>query len=65
MWNARSGTTLVEQIIASKDVTGAGELIYLQRIINKYFINEKKLSKNKLADEIELSSNNINQDYFR
>ena len=62
----RSGTTLVEQIIAShKDVFGAGELIYLQRIVNKYFINEKKLSKNKLADEIELSSNNINQDYFK
>ena len=35
----RSGTTLVEQIIAShNDVFGAGELIYLQRIINKYFI---------------------------
>ena len=62
----RSGTTLVEQIIAShKHVFGAGELIYLQRVINKYFINEKKLSKNKLVDEIELSNNNINQDYFK
>jgi tetratricopeptide (TPR) repeat protein len=62
----RSGTTLVEQIIAShRDVFGAGELIYLQRIINKYFIHEKKLEKNKLSDEIELSNNNINQDYFK
>ena len=62
----RSGTTLVEQIIAShKDVFGAGELIYLQRIINKYFISDKKFSKDKLVDEIELSHNNINQDYFK
>ena len=62
----RSGTTLVEQIIAShRDVFGAGELIYLQRIINKYFIYEKKLEKNKLSDEIELPNNNINQDYFK
>jgi len=62
----RSGTTLVEQILAShKHVFGAGELIYLQRVINKYFINEKKLSKNKLVDEIELSNNNVNQDYFK
>tara|TARA_B100001173_G_scaffold142360_1_gene123572 strand:- start:2228 stop:3772 length:1545 start_codon:yes stop_codon:yes gene_type:complete len=62
----RSGTTLVEQIIAShKDVFGAGELIYLQRIINKYFIYDKKFSKDKLVDEIELSNNNINQDYFK
>ena len=34
----RSGTTLVEQIIAShKKVSGAGELIYLQKIDRKKF----------------------------
>ena len=61
----RSGTTLVEQIIAShNEVFGAGELIYLQRIVNKFLISEKKLSKSKLKDEIELSSNNINKDYI-
>ena len=61
----RSGTTLVEQIIAShKDVFGAGELIYIQRIINKYLISENKLSKQKLNDQLELGSNLINEDYF-
>ena len=35
----RSGTTLVEQIIAShKKVSGAGELIYLQKSIEKNFL---------------------------
>ncbi len=35
----RSGTTLVEQIIAShKDVYGAGELNYLSKVIGKIFI---------------------------
>jgi len=62
----RSGTTLVEQIIAShKNVFGAGELIYIQRIINKYLISENKLSKEKLNDEIELDSNYINEEYFK
>ncbi|MDC0054567.1 sulfotransferase [Candidatus Pelagibacter sp.] len=61
----RSGTTLVEQIIAShNDVFGAGELIYIQRIINKYLILENQLSKEKLNDELELGSNLINEDYF-
>ena len=62
----RSGTTLVEQIIAShKNVFGAGELIYIQRIINKYLILENKLSKKKLYNEIELDNNLINEDYFK
>ena len=62
----RSGTTLVEQIIAShNDVFGAGELIYIQKTINKRLIFEKKLSKEKLNNEIELSSNIINESYFK
>lgn len=62
----RSGTTLVEQIIAShNDVFGAGELIYIQRIINKHLMSEKKLSKEKLDNEIELSSNLLNENYFK
>jgi len=62
----RSGTTLVEQIIAShNDVFGAGELIYIQRIINKYFISENKFSKKKLNNEMQLDSNLINEDYFK
>ena len=35
----RSGTTLVEQIIAShNDVYGAGELVYIQKLIKEYFL---------------------------
>jgi len=61
----RSGTTLVEQILAShKKVHGAGELVYLQRTIYKNFINEKKFIKQKLIDEINSRYNQINADYF-
>ncbi len=60
----RSGTTLVEQIIAThKDVFGAGELIYIHRLVSKYLINEKKLSKEKLIEI--LDSNLIEQDYYK
>ena len=41
--------TLVEQIIAShKDVSGAGELIYLQNSIEQNFIEDYKLNKQKI-----------------
>ena len=59
----RSGTTLVEQIIASHgDVFGAGELIYMQNLINKYLVSEKKISKNKI--DYETKSNSVNKEYF-
>jgi len=62
----RSGTTLVEQIIAShKDVFGAGELIYIQRIIKKYFIEENKLSEEKIKEELKIGENFINKEYFK
>jgi len=62
----RSGTTLVEQIIAShNDVFGAGELIYIQRIIHKHLIFDKQLSKEKLNNEIESNSNLLNENYFK
>ena len=61
----RSGTTLVEQIIAShKHVHGAGELIYLQKIIDEKFIKEKKLLSQKLIDAILSGDNKINDYYF-
>ena len=50
----RSGTTLVEQIIAShNDVFGAGELIYIQRIINKFLIieNQNRLKKETIKNK--------------
>jgi len=55
----RSGTTLIEQIIAShKDVNGAGELVYLQNAMNQNFIEDYKLSKQKIMEQA-LSENNI------
>ena len=62
----RSGTTLVEQIVAShNDVFGAGELVYLQRLINKYFITENELSIEKIKEELKVEENFINKEYFK
>ena len=61
----RSGTTLVEQIIAShKDVFGAGELVYLQRLVKKYFIEDSKLSEEKIKQELKVEENFVNKEYF-
>ena len=55
----RSGTTLVEQIIAAHPkVNGAGELIYLQNLIKENFIEDFKLNKQKIVNEA-LSNNNV------
>ena len=61
----RSGTTLVEQIISShKDVNGAGELIYLQSIIQKNFLEEKNLNKQKIIDQANSNQNQVQKEYF-
>ena len=61
----RSGTTLVEQIISShSEVHGAGELVYLQRATNKYFIQDKKFNKQRLLDFSYSEDNKINDEYF-
>ena len=45
----RSGTTLTEQIVAShNEVYGAGELIYLQQVLKKNFVNDSKYQKQEL-----------------
>ena len=50
----RSGTTLVEQIIASHSlVAGAGEVHYLSEIISNDFINNLKFNKSKILDEMD------------
>ena len=62
----RSGTTLVEQIIAShNEVFGAGELVYLQSIIKNNLISKKKLSKEKLNNQFGDQANFINKEYFK
>jgi tetratricopeptide (TPR) repeat protein len=61
----RSGTTLVEQIIAShKKVYGAGELTYLTNNINEEFFENEKIKKNKIIDSQNNIINNLNKKYF-
>ena len=55
----RSGTTLVEQIVASHSkVYGAGELIYLQQVW-KNFVNDSKYNKQSIIDNQNLYKNII------
>jgi len=61
----RSGTTLVEQIIAShNEVQGAGELIYLQKAIEKNFLQQNKVIKQKLIEEINSDKNILEKEYL-
>ena len=61
----RSGTTLVEQIVASHNqVYGAGELIYLQQVLKKNFVNESKYQKQIIIDYQNLSKNIIFKEYI-
>ena len=61
----RSGTTLVEQIIAShKKVSGAGELIYLQNVIYNNFFDNFDLNKEKIINESLRSENIIETEYM-
>ena len=56
----RSGTTLTEQIVSShNDVYGAGELVYLQRVIQKNFYHDSKLDKQKIKQTKDISKNII------
>ena len=61
----RSGTTLTEQIVAShKEVYGAGELIYLQQVLKKNFVNDSKYQKQKIIDHQNLTKNIIFKEYI-
>ena len=60
----RSGTTLVEQIVASHSlVAGAGEIHYLSEIINNNFLYNQKFNTAKILDEIEKPRNSIFEQY--
>ena len=60
----RSGTTLIEQIIAAhKDVAGAGELEYLRRVVHNNLFENGKLSKQKIQEEIHMDSIKLSEDY--
>ena len=61
----RSGTTLTEQIIAShNEVYGAGELVYLQQTIKKFFYNDLKFDKQKIIENQSLIKNIISSEYL-
>ncbi|MDA9671619.1 sulfotransferase [bacterium] len=61
----RSGTTLVEQIIASHSkVNGAGELQYLDKSINENFLEDSKFNKQKILEELSSENNIILKRYF-
>ena len=61
----RSGTTFIEQIIAAHpQVNGAGELIYLQNLIEQNFIEDFKFNKQKIINEALSNNNIIERKYF-
>ena len=62
----RSGTTLVEQIIAShNEVSGAGELIYLEHTIQNNFFNNIDLDKKKIIVEGLSQKNILESEYMK
>ena len=55
----------MEQIIAShKEVNGAGELIYLQNSVEKNFVEDFKLNKQKIIEEALSNKNLIESEYL-
>jgi len=61
----RSGTTLVEQMIAAhEDVSGAGELVYLRDVVLYNFLDELKFNKQKIIEEASREQNEISKKYF-
>ena len=62
----RSGTTLTEQIISShKKVYGAGELSFINSIIENKFFKNKKLDLQNIIQFQKSNQNLINDQYFR
>ena len=62
----RSGTTLVEQILSSHSkVSGAGELIYLKKSIDKLFIKENQIIDKQINDGIKSNENILNEMYYK
>ncbi|WP_072090991.1 tetratricopeptide repeat-containing sulfotransferase family protein [Candidatus Pelagibacter communis] len=61
----RSGSTLIEQMIAShEEVSGAGELSYLRDVVAKNFLQDFKFNKQKLIEEASLERNIIAEEYI-
>jgi len=61
----RSGSTLVEQLIAAhEEVSGAGELAYVRDVVAKNFLEELKFNKQKLTEEASFERNIIAEQYI-
>ncbi len=61
----RSGTTLVEQIISSHDeVSGEGELSYLQNLVIQNFIENNSFKIKKIKDLVDSNNTKITDEYF-
>jgi len=61
----RSGSTLVEQMIAAhNDVSGAGELSYLRDTVVKNFLEDFKFNKQKITEEASFERNIIAEQYI-
>ena len=61
----RSGSTLVEQMIAShEEVSGAGELAYVRDAVVNFFIQELKFNKQKIIEEASSERNIIAEKYI-
>ena len=62
----RSGTTLVEQMIAShSEVNGAGELVYLRNAIVQNFLEELNFKKQKIIEESLFEKNIVADKYLQ
>ena len=60
----RSGSTLVEQMIAAhEEVSGAGELSYMRDAVRSNFIEKFKFNKQKMIDEASSERNIIAEQY--
>ena len=61
----RSGSTLVEQMIAAhNDVSGAGELSYVRDTVAKNFLEELRFNKQKIIEEASAERNIIAEQYI-
>ena len=61
----RSGSTLVEQMIAAhNEVSGAGELSYVRDTVAKNFLEELRFNKQKIIEEASAERNIIAEQYI-
>ena len=61
----RSGSTLIEQMIAAhNEVSGAGELSYVRDVVTKNFLEELRFNKQKIIEEASMERNIIAEQYI-